>query len=207
MFNETVQTLIQWMDSKNSYPPLTQSIESYLHLRGKKRMTSICADLPTLSTFARDHDRLGWDSLLMGRISTTLIDVQQNYLRQTQSHLSISSWACQFTQRILAITHQQWLYRNARIHIRLMEGLSTEEHTAIRDKVISLLHTDPDDLLPQHQPLLLTQDFYQLGSGSSQDRQYWIAQMESALAAANHTTYKRARDISPPRNSNKRHRS
>ncbi len=83
MFNETVQTLIQWMDSKNSYPPLTQSIQSYLHLRGKKRMTSICADLPTLSTFARDHDRLGWDSLLMGRISTSLIDVQQNYLRQT----------------------------------------------------------------------------------------------------------------------------
>ena len=168
-------------------------------------MTTICADLPTLSIFARDHDRLGWDNFLLGRISISLFDVQQTHLRQTRSHLSISSWACQFTQRILAIPHQQWLYRNARIHIRLLEGLSTGDHNVIHDKVISLLRINPEDLLPQHQPLLLTQDFYQLGSGPSQDRQYWIAQMESALAAANHTTYKRARDISPSRNSNKRH--
>ena len=113
MFDDTVTTLINWMDSKHGYPPLTHSIHTYLRFRGRRSMTVICTDVPTLSAFARDHDRLGWDNFIMGRISTSLLEVQQAHLRQSRSHQSISSWACQFTQRLLAIPHQQWLYRNA----------------------------------------------------------------------------------------------
>ncbi len=39
------------------------------------------------------------------------------------------------------------------------------------------------DLLPQHQHLL-SQDLVQLGSGPTIDRQYWVAQMDSAISAA-----------------------
>ena len=206
MFDDTVTTLINWMDSKNGYPPLTQSILTYLWLKGRKRMTEVCAHLPALSSFARDHDRLGWNNFIMGRISISLFEVQKAHLRQSQSRLSISSWACQFTQRILAIPHQQWLYRNARIHIRLIEGLTAADHNRIQDRVSHLLHTDPDDLLPQHQPLLLKQNFYQLGIGTSLDRQHWIAQMNSAIAAASHATHKRTREDTQSHNSNKKSR-
>ena len=72
--------------------------------------------------------------------------------------------------------------------------MTAPEHHAIRDTVLTLLHTDPDDLLPQHQHLLLDQDFHQLGSGTTLDRQHWIAHMNSALAAAKYTGHKRTRD-------------
>ena len=62
--------------------------------------------------------------------------------------------------------------------------MTTAEHHAIKDKVATLLCTDPDDLLPQHQPLLLQQNFTQLGQGPTLDRQHWMAQMRSALAVA-----------------------
>ena len=157
-------------------------------------MMQICADSPTLQSFATDHDKLGWENFMTGRICSSLFRLQRTYLQQSRSPQAISSWACQFTQHVLHITHQQWLYRNARIHIRVLENMTAPEHHAIRDTVLTLLHTDPDDLLPQHQHLLLDQDFHQLGSGTTLDRQHWIAHMNSALAAAKYTGHKRTQD-------------
>ncbi len=99
-----------------------------------------------------------------------------------QSKWHIESWAKQFLTRVLNITHRQWLYRNSRIHIRQAEGLSLADHESILQKVSSLIGTDPNDLLSQHRSLLHT-DFEALGEGTSTDRQYWIAQMESAIKA------------------------
>ena len=51
MFNETVKTLIQWIDSKTSYPPLTHSIQTYLHFWGKnacQQSVRICQLSPFL---------------------------------------------------------------------------------------------------------------------------------------------------------------
>jgi len=47
------------------------------------------------------------------------------------------------------------------------------------------MYTDPAELLPTHQHLLEV-DFAQMGEGSTSDRMYWAASMESALRAADH---------------------
>ena len=83
-------------------------------------------------------------------------------------------------KRVLHITHRQWLYRNARIHIKIADGLTKPEHKNIIRLAYNLLDTDPNDLLPQHR-YLLEEDFLQLGEGPSINRQYWIASMQSAL--------------------------
>ena len=204
MFDETVFDLIQWMKSRDGHPTLIQAIQTYLQHRGKARMTTICKDWPALHSLAQDHDRIGWDNFIMGRISTSLLTFQRKHLVQTHSLQSISSWARKFTQLILNIPHRQWLYRNARIHIRLVENMTATEHHQIRDKVATLLNTDPDDLLPQHRPLLVQQNFTHLGQGPTLDRQHWIAQMQSALAAAQH---KRPNEKTDQVDSNKRIRT
>ena len=129
----------------------------------------------------------------MGRISTRLFHLQRNHLQQIRSNLSMKSWSCQFIQKVLNITHRQWLYRNARIHIRLVENMTQLDHNKVKNRVLDLLGTDPEDLLPQHQSLL-HQDIFQLGKGPTTDRQYWVAQMESAIAAS--TCLKRKRTTS-----------
>ena len=42
---------------------------------------------------------------------------------------------------------------------------------------------DPEDLLPQHCSLLNV-DYRELGSGSTIDRQIWLADIDSAISAA-----------------------
>ena len=100
---------------------------------------------------------------------------------------------------VLNIPHRQWLYRNSRIHIRHIEGLSLAEHDDIIQKVRTLIGTDPMDLLPQHRRLLEI-DYEALGAGSSIDRQYWIAQMDLAI-----NSRKRKNIIITEKNSGKRY--
>jgi hypothetical protein len=88
-----------------------------------------------------------------------------------------------FHPTVLDITHQQWLFRNTRVHIRLLEGKTTEEHNAIMEDVLERLSTSPGDLLPQHRHLLEV-NFSRLGEGTTIDRQYWMASLDSAVKAA-----------------------
>ena len=182
MFAQTVSELVQWMARSHGHPEIILAVESYLTFRGRVQMKRICQDYGILKRFAQETDRLGWRNFTEARISRTLFDTQEGWLKQLGSKWHIESWAKQFLTRVLNITHRQWLYRNSRIHIRQVEGLSLADHESILQKVRTLIGTDPTDLLPHHRSLLYT-DFEALGEGTSTDRQYWIAQMESAINA------------------------
>ncbi len=57
-----------------------------------------------------------------------------------------------------------------------------QEHWDIIDSVTDMILVDPECLLSQHLHLL-NQDFQKLGEGSTTERQYWLANMSSALQA------------------------
>ena len=61
------------------------------------------------------------------------------------------------------------------------------------EKVKDLMWTDPGDLLPEDRPLL-EEDFDELAASTAADREFWVASMETAIAAAGHVRLKRRRD-------------
>jgi hypothetical protein len=185
LFAQTVNDLIKWMGNSNSDIELTLAIQTYLHQRGRKSMKRICATMPRLQIMACDFDRLGWDNFTEGRICNSLFQVQQAWLAKTGSRWSITKWSRKFICKVINITHRQWLYRNARIHIKVTEGLTQPAHDTIMSRVSTLMGTDPMELLPRHRHLL-DWDFAELGHGPTVDRQYWIANMESAIQASKH---------------------
>ena len=191
MFTQTTPELIDWTETAHGNTLLIEALDSYLKRRGERSMRSIVRTHPKLYNFACDHDYLRWDNFMEGRICKSLFQLQAQTLTAESSNWTIKSWSCQFIKRILNITHRQWLYQNARIHIRLSDGLTEPEHKNIIQLVHNLLHTDPNDLLPQHRHLL-QQDFQQLGEGPSLDRQYWIKSMQSALETADIVGYGRS---------------
>jgi hypothetical protein len=184
MFAESVNQLRVWMEHNDSDADIIRCIQTYLTTHGEGSMEEIAKGQRRLHQWAREHDILGWDSFLEGRVSQRLFHLQAQHLQISKSKKHISTWARCFIQQLLNITHQQWLYRNARIHIKKVEGKTSGEHRDIMRQVQNMLHHDPDDLLPQHQHLLHL-DFTNLGSGPTTDRQYWVANMTSALTAAN----------------------
>ena len=149
-------------------------------------MLSIAAHLPHLRKFAMDHDTLGWDNFLQGRVARKLFLLVKESLCAAGSRMRLQTWSKFFLRHLINITHRQWLYRNARIHIRKLEGKTEREHTRIMEEVRDMMLVDPSDLLPCHRHLL-RQDYERLGEGTTVDRQYWLAQMTSAVSAAETT--------------------
>ena len=97
--------------------------------------------------------------------------------------MSAERWAQLFVEKLLELTHKQWIFRNSKVHFKRADGLTENEHLSIFSKVENLMHTPSAELLPKHQHLLET-DFESLGAGSTSARQFWIVSMESAISAA-----------------------
>jgi hypothetical protein len=157
-------------------------LETFLSQHGEGSMVEIARPHAYLSEWAMEIDTLGWDNLLEGRIGLCILQLQTTSMKSQGSRQHIKSWAIDFVHHLLGITHNQWLFRNARTHLRLLEGKSEFEHDEIMQKVGDLLLVDTNLLLPQHRQLFEI-DFEKLGAGSTSDRQYWLANVESALQA------------------------
>ena len=123
--------IIQWMEQTDSYPEIILAIHSYLIYRGRVQMKRICNNTTILAQFATEKDRLGWRNFMEAKITKTLFDVQEDWLQRLNSQKTIESWTKQFLTKLLNITHRQWLYRNSRIHIKYVEGLSLADHEKI----------------------------------------------------------------------------
>ena len=97
-------------------------------------------------------------------------------------------WAKGLIQRLLGITHRQWLYRNAVVHFKGPDGYTHAEHEQILTKMKDFLWVDPQDLLPRDRGLL-EENFNSMGS-SPAACELWIAAMEVAVSAAEHARRK-----------------
>ena len=85
--------------------------------------------------FAMDHDTLEWDNFLEARVSRKLFLIVNDSLCVARSYMRLLTWAKNFLRHLLSITHRQWLYWNARIHLRKLEGKTEREHTKIMEEV------------------------------------------------------------------------
>ena len=130
------------------------------------------------------HDKLGWDNFVEGRILVLYVDMMRyHYYVNPSRYKTAEWWAKGLIRRLLGITHRQWLYRNANVHIKKRDGKTIVQHEEIMDKVRDLIDTDPMDLLPENRHLL-EEDFEHLGRAPFSHREYWVAEMETALAIA-----------------------
>ncbi len=67
------------------------------------------------------------------------------------------------------MTHAQWAYRNAKVHLEVKEGWTATAHKTMLETMEGFLHTDPEQLLEEHCHLLFS-DFAALASGPTKDK-------------------------------------
>ena len=87
--------------------------------------------------------------------------------------------------KLIQIIHQQWMYRNATVHLKIKDGCTVVQHQRSQDKIEECLDTDPEDLLWEHSHLLFT-NFKNLAVGPIKDKQQWMAEFEAARSTAHH---------------------
>ena len=183
-FMESVEDLIDWMLETGSSYELADALYDYLEARGRRRMTDIVRDSDDgdLLRYAREHDELGWSNLLEGRVSTTLFLLQETSMHEVGVKMTLAKWSGLFVQNLILMNHRQWLYRNAQVHLKKVEGRTEAEHMQVIEEVKQMMLVDPSELLPRHQHLL-EEDFIKLGEGTTHDRIVWLDKMRSAVEA------------------------
>jgi hypothetical protein len=97
-------------------------------------------------------------------------------------------WAQGLIRRLLQMTHAQWAYRNATVHLEVKEGWTATAHKTILEIMEGFLHTDPEQLLEKHCHLLFS-DFAALSSSPTKDKLELISEIDSALGAVSHMAH------------------
>jgi hypothetical protein len=185
MFHISVKELSTWLTSTLGDQQVAATVEKYLLACGESQMIDcIHGTDQDLQATAADSDRLGWDSMLKGCISSRWLMVAVPFLLKTRQKMLPQVWGTKFINKLHNIVHKQWIYRNLVLHYCGKDGLTILEHQDIMNQVESHSLTDPNSLLPRHRSLM-DADFGVLGSGPTSDRLTWLADMNSAIAASN----------------------
>jgi hypothetical protein len=195
MFEQSVDELLKYCEETGMHEGLICAFETYLMSRGEVTLTSMVGDEEAeVREYAEEHDRLGWSNFLEGRVSTSLHVLQEGWMKEKGKMTKIRTWSGNFSQQLLQITHRQWLCRNARVHLKKLEGRNEDQHREVFEKVKEMMLTDPSNLLPCHQELLL-QDFEQLGMGSTSSRVQWLNEVNFAIKAKAATEKSNAAEV------------
>ena len=176
MFKLSVASLISWMAETQVDPVITEMVRSYLLAQGECTMQDfVILELkePEYQQLAQETDSLRWDCFIEGRATKLWIDIVivTPQLKESQLFLSPNRWGLQFLEYLLVITHRQWIFRNSKVHLQKLGGLTEAEDNDIFDRMDELILTPPEDLLPTHRHNLDV-DFGAMGEGSAASRQY-----------------------------------
>ena len=126
-----------------------------------------------------------------------------DHLLNSTSRFTATYWAREFSSRLIILTHHQWRHRNAHLHYKGKEHKSVQEHADVMARTRELTRLDSSELLPQFRDLLDAEDFDALFEGPTVARQYWICEVEAALATTaihqrNKKKRKRQHHLPPP---------
>ena len=191
MFHSSVDELERWLYKVNTDTQLAEMIIQYLRHRDEATMSSLAPSTGDYQLIAKYHDIMGWDNFIEGRIVILYVEHMRIHYFTIKSRRTAETWAKELIARLLGITHKQWLHRNAKVHIKKLDGKTIVEHEEIMNKVRYLMNIDPMDLLETDRHLL-DEDFEHLGSAPAAHREYWVAEMEAATEMATRSKYPRA---------------
>jgi len=112
------------------------------------------------------------------------VELRRDDIRVRKLQRNEDSWARGLMRRLLQMTHQQWSYRNATVHLKI-EGCTRIEHNQLLEEIDQCLDSDPGVLLQDHRQLMFA-DFEKLAKGTVNDKRLWVAEFHAARSLARH---------------------
>ena len=147
MLQDSVRELVRWLYQHDTDSYMVNMIREYLLAQGDKTMAQ-CTHPGRYDALVTTHDHLGWDNFLEGRICTLFLETYRRDLDDDVSPYKVEAWGRGFIERLIRITHSQWIFRNSHVHYKKLEGMTEAQHLEIFRRVEELMWEDPMSLLP-----------------------------------------------------------
>ena len=154
LFAESVEQLVQWLVDQQTDSNMLYLFKRYLLACGIRTLTSLLKPRSKLGVELRFHDRLGWDCFLEGHLCALWVEHKARHIKRFSLTRSANFWARELIRRLLQMTHAQWVYRNATVHLEVKKGRTTAAHETILATMEGFLHNNLEQLLEEHCHLL-----------------------------------------------------
>lgn len=100
----------------------------------------------------------------------------------SHSRINGDDWMKGLINRLIHISHSQWLFRNFTLHDTLCGYNRLKDKLAVQLQISELRLTDPERI-PEHSKFLLEIDTEILKSSDYETQVYWVTAMEAARRA------------------------
>ena len=123
MLRGSVKELLDWMYETTYDYDMATSMSK--HLMSQKELAfrqdrcepGSAIDKPIECTqLAEETHGLSWDCLLEKKVSKQCISFAKAVLKRTGNLMSPEGWTRRFIDKLIWITHQQWIYCNYKVH-------------------------------------------------------------------------------------------
>jgi hypothetical protein len=111
------------------------------------------------------------------------VELRAQDLVKRKLERSANFWAQGLMHKLLETVHQQQLYHNATVHLKIRDGMTALQHKVILVRIAECLEIDLEDLLKENGNLLYS-DFERLATGKAKDTLEWVAEMDLAMGMA-----------------------
>ena len=141
---------------------------------------------------AASQDFIGWTEFLHGKVSVKIAQMQESYGRLASSKQSHRQWMKRLVERLILISHSQWLFRNFTLHHKTKGYLRAKAEADIKQEVSALLHTRPSKI-PLNCQYLLEIEHCSGRVSSHKFQCYWVWSMKPARVAIDRERRRTAR--------------
>jgi hypothetical protein len=131
VFHDSIGSIVQWMEDQKTGPNLVAVIRSYLLAQGTKSAVSLFCLESSLQMVAQFQDRLGWDNFIESQKCALWVEMQAQEIHTRGLQKGAESWMRGLMRCLLKLTHCQWLYLNATVHMKFKDGLTIAQHNTI----------------------------------------------------------------------------
>lgn len=183
LFLDNVAELENWLAlNNNTDSELAYWLIKYILGRGRLQFAELGHLSHDLQLAAVSQDRIGWRNMMEGRISKEFYGIQCIHLSQSHSRINGNDWMKGLINRLIHISHSQWLFRNFTLHDTQCGYKRLKDKQAVQLQIIELSQTDPERI-PDHSRFLLEIDTEILKTSDYESQVYWVTAMEAARRA------------------------
>jgi hypothetical protein len=119
---DSVELLVQWLYDQQMDGEVVHLFKRYLLAGGTGTLTLLLKPNSRLGVEVRYHDRLGWNCFLKGRLCALWVEHRVQHIQWANLTRLADFWAQGLMQQLLQMTHAQWAYRNAMVHLEVKDG-------------------------------------------------------------------------------------
>ena len=117
LFKEHGRKIKEWTETHYTDPDLANLVVDYLRGRNDRKIVHL--GVPDhIRRLSQTQNAIGWRNFTDGKLSKSFRVIQQEYLRQEETRVTVNSWLKQFFIKLLTMSHSQWLFRCITKHHR-----------------------------------------------------------------------------------------